>query len=202
MIEDLARRTKDGDREATSKLLKLFNPLIYKISEQIYVRYGRIFPLDEIARQSKCALVYLTITEYQLGGKAHYPYFIKKKLHAHLVQLYRPIYILSVKSVPLDQISLIIQPPNFDEEYEEGIREAYDKHIHEIYEKTMQYINENFNEREQDLIYSCLCDKIPRNQLAKKYHVSFIRMKVIYNKVIKKLKKYLSKLGITSIDEI
>ena len=191
IIENLIKEIKNGDRKATEELLRLFNPLICKTSEQIYVRYGKIFPLDEVIRQGRCALVYLTVIEYQIGGKAHYPYFIKKKLHAYLVQLYRPIFTASLKSVPIDEMSLPSEPsdqPCIDER-------------HEIYEKLIGYIETNFDTREKGLVYEYICGHIPISFLAGYYHISRTRMIVIHKRMIKKLRGYLAKLGIcTKLD--
>jgi hypothetical protein len=190
-IEKLAILTKNGDRNATDTLLTLFNPLIYKTSKQIYLRYSELFPLDEIIRQSRCILVYLTVSHYQPGGKAHYPHFIKKKLHAELVQLYRPIYTATQHSVPLEYI----QDINTTNQVLENERIA-------ICEQILKYANNTLNERDKDIFYGHIYGSIPRNTLAKKYHVSFTRMKVLHKKIIKKLKQYLAKLEIGSIDDI
>ena len=190
-VKQLAIKVKNGDRDAEKELLGLFNPLIYKISKQIYTRYGQIFPLNEIATQSKCALIYLTVSIYQPNGKAHYPYFIKKALHAHLVQLYRPIYTLVIKSVPLDQIKYIKHEdePCIDERME-------------ICKQLFDYIEANFNKREKALVYGCMCGTIPHNIVAEYYHISAVRIGRIYKKTIGKLKSYLSKSGVNTIGDI
>lgn len=191
LIETLVLRAKKNDREAIKQLLKLFNPLICKLSQQIYIRYGKIFPIENIIRQSRCALVFLTVIHYIPKGKARYPYFIKKALHAHLVQLYRPIYTYAIKSIPLEKVNL----PVPTQSAENGER-------HEIYDQLIIYINKNFNDREKDLIFSCFCGDTSRNKLAIKYRISYIRMKVIHQRVTKKLRKFLASLGINSMEEI
>lgn len=181
-IEQLAIKTKNGDRDATEELISLFTPLIYKISEQIHYRYGCIFPLDEIVRQGKCCLVHLTVSYYQPSGKAHYPYFIKKQLHAELVKLYRPIYTASLKSIPLDIIKMM--PSN--------TMPIYNNERERICEGLIDYASQILNTREYDVFCNHICSNTPRNDLARKYHISFMRMKQTHQKIIKKLKKYLS----------
>lgn len=190
---ELAIRAKNGEQEATNRLLELFNPLICKISEQIYVRYGKLFPLEEIIRQSRCILVYLTVVHYDPNGKAHYPYFIKKILHAHLVQLYRPMYVSTIKIISLEKITASSNITR-DEVY------ADERHI--IYEKLIKYIDSKFNERERDLIYNYFCGNVTRIALVHKYGISRQRMNVIHHKIIDKLKQYLHILGVDKFEDI
>lgn len=171
----------------------MFNPLICKISEQIYVRYGKLFPLEEIIRQSRCALVYLTVICYTPGGKAHYPYFIKKKLHAHLVQLYRPIYVSTIKITSLEKVTA---SSNITRE------EVYADERHIIYEKLIKHIDSEFNERERDLIYNYFCGNITCIALVHKYGISRQRMNQIHHKIIDKLRQYLHVLGIDKLEDI
>ena len=181
-IEELAIKAKNGDKQATEELVQAFTPLIYKISEQIHFRYGGIFPLDEIIRQGRCCLVHLTVSYYQPSGKAHYPYFIKKQLHAELVKLYRPIYTTSLRSVSVDTIKNI---PGYTMPIYEHERENICKEL-------IKYASKELNAREYDIFCNHICNNKSRNDLAQKYHVSFTRMKVIHQNIIKKLKKYLS----------
>ncbi len=92
IINNLVIKVKQGNKEAGNELIVLFNPLIYKISSRIHYRYGQIFPTEEIIRQARLALVYLTYEKYTPDGKAKYNYFIKQHLHAYLINIYRPIW--------------------------------------------------------------------------------------------------------------
>jgi hypothetical protein len=191
-IEQLAKAAKNGNKNATSELVVLFTPLIYKISKQIYLRYGRMFPMIEIIRQAKCFLVYLTISIYKPDGKAHYPHFIKKSLHAQLVQLYRPMFTNTIKDIPIGNVEYKIHITS--DQVCEGERI-------EICDKVVEYIETNLNEREKD-IWNNIISNIPRNDIARRYGVSFTRMKVIHHKIIKKLKKYLHEMGIDGTNDI
>ena len=192
-IEQLAIKAKSGDRCAIDLLLQEFAPLIYKTSKRIQVRYGLIFPIDDIIRQGRHAFIQLTIMTYQPGGKAHYPYFIQKHLHASLVQFYRPLFTFISKSIPLAE-----SEPAPDNTLEPIFKEERDKICQELF----QYVEKECNDREKDLIYNCICGHTSRRQIALKYHVSCQRMKNIQCRIISKLRKYLLKFKIMSIDEI
>ncbi len=71
----------------------------------------------------------------------------------------------------------------------------------EVCDKVIEYIEEHLNERERDIFYG-IVDKTPRNSIAKKYRVSFTRMKQIHHKIIKKLRAYLTSIGIGGMNDI
>ena len=189
----MAIQVKNGSKEAIEELLKIFNPLLCKISNKIYIRYKRLFPLDEIIRQSRCLLIQLTVLNYQPGGIAHYPHFLKQFIHAGLVAIYRQDYIYANKVLPLENIYLPIPVP---------FNDLYQNERIEICIQLMAYIDKTFNEREKNIINLILYNNIPRNEVARRYHISFTRMKVIYKRIIKKLKEYLIKTGIKDAQDI
>lgn len=178
LIEKLAERVKQGDIKANKQLLDEFAWLIRKISGQIRIRYGAIFPLAEIERQGRVNLIYLTITKYEPGGKAHYPHFIKTALHASLVLLYRPLYKSAIKFESLDQAINKVNDP-FEDIYKHECEEAY--------HKVMEYAKTKCTKREREIIEYILTG-YSRYKFAKDHHISAICAKAMYNRLMKKLR--------------
>lgn len=191
-IRNLAIKTKNGDKAATTELLNKFNPLIYKISTRIYYRYNGVFPLDEIVQQCKFSFIQLTVSQYKPDGQAHFPHFIQKMLLGHLISLYRPLHKLVLRSRPLEYYT-----PDLS-----LIDEICKNERAHICEELMRFIEDKCDEREKEIIRLYMCGSTPRNQLAIKYHVSAIRMKHIHLNLLRKLRKFLATLGVKRIEDI
>ena len=191
-IHQLVLEARAGDQKAIKRLQEAFNPLILKTSRIIYERYKHIASISEIVEQARQCFLCLTLMEYNPDGPAFYPAFIKKQLHARLVQTFRPMFINQIKT---RQIFISTVPQNISDN-------AIKHEKEEICEKLMMYINDKCNDREKDIIIEFICNNVPRVRLAEKYHISKQRMKYIHRRIIGKLKKYLSKLGIKRLQDI
>lgn len=191
-IEQLAIRSKNGDQQAIKELLELFNPLIYKTSGTIHSRYGDMFPTEEVAKQAKSVFILLLLSHYTPGGKAQFPYFIKQSLHAELVKIYRPIFTFSCKTVEIEDESACSDP----------FITLYQNERIDIYKKLRDYIDKQCNEREKDMIDVCMDGTLPRNVTATKYGVSANRIRMVYIRLMKKLRKHAYTLGIRRKEDI
>ena len=191
-MEGLIKKINKGDAEATKELIKLFEPLIYKISQRIYYRYGKCASINAIIAQARNSFLHITLIDYIPNGKAKYPYFIKKKLHAKLVQVFRPIFQYYKNKSEPDWDHIVSPKPNMIIKHERT----------KAYELLLHYVDTEFTEREKDIVYQCICNGTPRQQMAKKYNISVIRMQTIYRDIIRKLQICLKRMGIRKLNDI
>ena len=193
-INKLVIDAKTGNTQATHELRIMFRPLIQKISKQIHNLYGGYYTYPDIIEQANHIFICITVLEYDTNGPAHYPYFVKKYLHARLVQFFRPDYCRLIRNVPLDHTNEIA-----NKEKEASITEEERK---EIVNVLHEYIKAKCNKREKDIVYKCILSNVARNDIAYKYHISNMRMQQIHNRLMEKMRILLLKMGVHSINEI
>jgi len=190
---NLVIQARKGDDKALEELLDLFMPLIYKTSGRIYKLCGKSRSIQEIVNNGKQIFRVLTLVNYTPNGKAHFPHFIKIYLHANLVQMYRPSALeRKTSSISLfdNTISTTASP----------YQEIYDHDRARIIQKVQTFIAKRCTKQEKIIIYGHIGKNIPRHILAKRYHVSKMRMKHVHIKCLHKLRKYLNDIGIKKGD--
>ena len=188
-----------GDHKAATELVELFAPLIGRVVSTIYYRYNKLIPVDELITNARQLLVYLAGVEYkkntEKGFIAHFPAFARAQLHARMVQMFRPSANYRRRALRL-----------VDFTPQENPETAYDKMVHEERVELVRQINDfmwrTFNERELDVIINHVIGGVPRPRLAERYNVSIMRMKVIHKAAMRKLKDFLTSIGINSLDDI
>jgi len=183
-------KLRDGDTKSAEELVVLFNPLILKLSCIIRNRYGS-FQLEEIKEQARVFFLSTTILEYEVNGKAKYPYFIKRKLHAKLVQYYRPL--------SKERLVVLYEDTPDTRNIEDDICK---EELHKLHCKLLQYIRLAFTSREKEIINKCMCKNIPRSKIAHKYHTSKQRVINIQKHIITRLRMFLYTIGIKKYEDI
>ena len=127
---------------------------------------------------------------YNTDGKANYPWFIKTQLHAELVKEFRP------------------KSPKTRKEYQKQIEERtpfddlIDKERIIVMEQLHEFIEQHLNPREKTLVHKCICGPMSRFEFARQSDVSQQRMKVVHQNCLKKMRRFLIKIGIRKFNDI
>lgn len=190
-ISNLVQEAREGNSQSLKELIGLFNPLIYKTAIRLHAYFQYRIPINEIIDNGRLIMTCLTLMEYKPGGKAHYPHFLKTHLHARLIQLFRPLYLHRHRTVPIRDAQ-----PQPKDPYEFIYKHERDY----ILNKICMYVKNRFDNREQDIVFKHIIEGVPRNELARKYGVSNIRMQYIHRRCIKKLGRFLKKMKVKKGD--
>lgn len=181
---------RNGSSEALNSIKSAFGGLVYYTAKRVHSSFGHKIQFDELHENAKQIFDTMLLMEYDLNGKAEFPYYIKRMLYAKLIQEYRPIYRAAKNTVCIENHlhELNIQPDILNDERAR------------IYYKLLKFAEENFDIRECALIDSCILGDMPHSDVAKKYHISQARVHQIYEKMIEKLRNYLANIGIRKGD--
>ena len=193
--QEIIKGIRAGNNADISKLISAFRPLVLSVANTLCCRYQGLIPIEDLIKDGIHLLVYIAACEYKSDGKARFPYFLKTHLHARLVQIYQPIARYRIRATDIDW-------GEHAEALSSVIDELFANERLEVMEKLNAFITLQFNERERALINDFICGTTSRAQLAKKFGVSPVRMKAIYNKCIDKAYKFLKSLDIRSMKDI
>lgn len=194
--KELTVLIREGNSKAAKELIEIFNPLIRKTCKTLYIRYNRLVPMQDLLADGASLIVYLAGVEYDPNGPARIGRFMKTHLHARLVQMYRPIVRCKCHEVELKG-DWGYTPVNVRISIEQQ-----KENVEHILTSINEFMWNTFNERELDLILNHIMNDKSRDGLARRYHVSNMRMKQIHKKVIKRLRNFLSSRGINSMKDV
>ena len=177
---------EDNSKEAATKLLEQFEPLIYKTCNRLRSFYNDVYPQDEVEQEAR-VIFYDLLCEYTIDGRAYFNVYMQRKLHLRLRYFFTKEINRKKKFIDMEDSAMEEVSDNYSPH--ELYVDEIDKQ--EVLEEVLMAIDnrEILSEREASMVHSHFIEELSHQQIADSHEISRSRVSRIIKKAVDRLQE-------------